>query len=88
MKLKLKREGGFAGQILEREIDLQDLPANLQASVTSLLKIPKPKKGKTNPLLRDGFLYTVEWSGKKGGKAQFDESTLPDDIRKVIGLLL
>lgn len=88
MKIKLKREGGFAGQIIEKEVDLKSLPDNLQASVTSLLKIPKQKKGKTNPLLRDGFLYTLEWSGKKGGKAQFDESTLPDDIRKVIGLLL
>ena len=88
MKLKLTREGGFVGQVLEREINLQDLPANLQASVTSLLKIPKQKKGKTNPLLRDGFVYTIEWSGKKGGKAQFDESTLPEDIRKVIALLM
>lgn len=88
MKLKVTQEGGFAALMVQKQIDTKKLPPKLQSSMNSFIKRHSGEKGKTNPLLRDGYLYTVEWSGEKEGKIQFDESNIPHEIEAVVQFML
>ncbi|MBX2899819.1 MAG: hypothetical protein KF775_09210 [Cyclobacteriaceae bacterium] len=84
MKIKLKREGGFAGQIIEREIDLQDLSGNVREAIESIINSKPKKSAKSNPFMRDGFVYTLEWKDSKIGKKRFDDLSIPDEIKKLL----
>ncbi|PZR36021.1 MAG: hypothetical protein DI538_14480 [Azospira oryzae] len=86
MKLKVIREGGFIPQVLEKEVDLHELPEKLNAIVANFTS--EKQQGKINPQLRDGYRYTLEWTGKNSGSVQFDDTTLPNHLHEVINYLL
>ena len=87
MKLKVTREGGFAAQIIQKKIDTKRLPKRLQTSLATFID-NEPHDVEKNPLLRDGYLYTIQWSGEATGKAQFDEANIPSEIEPVIQFVL
>lgn len=88
MNLKIKREGGFIPMEIEKEMDLKDLPADLQSIIKTYTQKVDDVKIKLNPKLSDGFKYTLEWSGEKTGMVQFDDSTIPNSLKKVISFIL
>lgn len=57
MKVKFKREGGFAGMALQREAEDSQLPDDARKALEAL-QIPKRRR---KPARRDGFVYTVSF---------------------------
>lgn len=88
MKLKVTREGGFAAQIVQKQLDTKKLPRKLQSSLEAFIKQAPEMTIEKNPLLRDGYQYTVEWSGSEKGGVQFDESNIPTGIEAVVRYVL
>jgi len=88
MRLKVTREGGFAAQVVQKQLDTKTLPRKLQSSLDAFIKQAPELTIKKNPQLRDGYLYTVEWSGSEKGGVQFDESNIPTGIEAVVRFVL
>jgi hypothetical protein len=59
MKIRFKREGGFAGMTIEREAEQAELPHEAQRALAKLdeMKEDQPKI----PARRDGYTYTIEY---------------------------
>jgi hypothetical protein len=88
MKLKVTREGGFTAQVIQKQIDTSRLPENMQSSLASFVKQKHAEK-LLDPLLRDGYQYTVQWSGEETkGKIQFDEANIPKKIGPIIHYMI
>lgn len=60
MKVRFKREGGFAGMTLRQEAELNELPEEAQRALETLKRLTDVKFGGANRRRRDGFLYTFE----------------------------
>jgi hypothetical protein len=60
MKVKFKREGGFAGMTLRREADQHELPPEARHALDHL-KTVRPKAQGQPSTRRDGFVYTIEF---------------------------
>ena len=87
MKLKVTREGGFAAQVIQKQIDTSRLPERMQTSLASFVKQKHAEKI-IDPMLRDGYLYTVQWTGESMGKIQFDEANIPKKIGPIIHFMI
>jgi hypothetical protein len=87
MKLKVTREGGFAALVVQKKIDTKRLPKRLQTSLETFIGKKRAPVAR-DPLLRDGYLYTIQWSGESSGKAQFDELNIPRELGPVIQFVL
>ncbi|HEY0740347.1 MAG TPA: protealysin inhibitor emfourin [Chryseosolibacter sp.] len=87
MKIKVTREGGIIPQIAEKQMDVKDLPEELQKQFRDFSVMPKSRNA-SNPLLRDGYKYTFEWGGKTPGKVEFDEQNIPSSLRPLIKFLM
>jgi hypothetical protein len=88
MKLKITREGGFAALVIQKKIDTKRLPKRLQTSLETFIDKKRAPEPGDNPHLRDGYQYTIQWSGESSGKAQFDESNIPRELEPVIQFVL
>lgn len=88
MKLKITREGGFAALVIQKKIDTTRLPKRLQTSLETFIDKKRSPEPEDNPHLRDGYQYTIQWSGESSGKAQFDESNIPRELEPVIQFVL
>jgi hypothetical protein len=59
----------------------------MQSSLDSFIKQKHAEK-MLDPMLRDGYLYTVQWSGEIKGKIQFDEANIPKKIGPIIHYMI
>ena len=82
--IHFKREGGFAGIGVSKEVDEMDLPENIRKLLKKLPAV-KAKDGKS--LRRDGFKYTIEVEGEKTAKYIINEEDVTETIRPLIEYL-
>ncbi|GAB3921431.1 protealysin inhibitor emfourin [Larkinella terrae] len=89
MKLSYAREGGLFFQVSETEIEVEDLPADLQTLARKLLENPDDYRSREkNASLRDGYQYRLELrEGRKKVNLTFDDLTLPDGFQPLIQYL-
>ena len=59
MKIRFKREGGFAGIMIQREAEEAELPGEAQHALARLDEL-KERQSKI-PARRDGYTYTIEY---------------------------
>lgn len=60
MKVRFKREGGFAGMTMRQEAELDELPKAAQRALSTLRKLSSPQLIGSAIKRPDGFLYTFE----------------------------
>ena len=82
--IHFKREGGFAGIGVSKEVDEMDLPENIRKLLKKLPAV-KAKAGKS--LRRDGFKYTIAVEGEKTAKYIINEEDVTETIRPLIEYL-
>ena len=89
MKLMYAREGGLFPQAVEKEIELEDLPAELQSFARKVYENPDDyRPDAPNPNLRDGYQYRLEFrEGRKKVSLTFDDLTLPDSFQPLLQFL-
>ena len=88
MKLKVTREGGFIPQTIMKQVDAKELPLKMQELMTAFTKQHVAGHPKINKLMRDGYPYTLEWSGEENGEIKFDDTTIPEGLHDVLTFLL
>ena len=82
--IHFKREGGFVGLTVSKEVEEKDLPDNVRKL---LLKLPEFKARSGKSTRRDGFRYTIEMEGKKKAKFTIEEEDVTDEIAPLINYL-
>jgi hypothetical protein len=83
--IHFKREGGFAGLSISKDVDETDLPENIREL---LKKLPEVKTTTRKSLRRDGFKYTIEVEGEeKATKYIINEEDVPEPIAPLIEYL-
>ena len=82
--IHFKREGGFAGLTISKEIEEKDLPDNVRKL---LLKFPEIKARSGKSVRRDGFRYTIEIEGKEKEKYAINEEDVTAEIAPLIDYL-
>lgn len=89
MKVRYTREGGLFFQTSETEIEVGDLPENLQTLIQKVNENPDSfRSNEKNANLRDGYQYRLEFrEGRKKVDLTFDDLTLPDDFQPLIQFL-
>jgi hypothetical protein len=89
MKVIYAREGGLFPQVSEKEIDVEDLPADLQTLARSVFENPDSyRPNAPNPNLRDGYQYRIEFrEGRKKASLTFDDLNLPDVFQPLLQFL-
>ncbi|RRB07207.1 protealysin inhibitor emfourin [Larkinella rosea] len=89
MKLSYVREGGLFFQVSETEMEVGDLPADLQTLVRKVYENSddyRPREKNVN--LRDGYQYRLEIrEGRKKVNLTFGDTTLPDGFQPLIQYL-
>lgn len=83
--IHFKREGGFAGLIISKQVDEKDLSENLRKL---LLKLPEVKGRSGKSVRRDGFHYTIEIDGKRKEKYSINEEDVTEEIAPLINYLI
>jgi len=84
MKVKFKREGGFAGMTLRREAEQQDLPQAARRALDSL-QVVSATAERPAPLRRDGFVYTLEVESDHASfVVTLDEARIPKELAPLI----
>ncbi|MGL5857647.1 MAG: protealysin inhibitor emfourin [Angustibacter sp.] len=78
-QLLVRRSGGFAGQTLEREVDLRVLPDDQRQAWLRLLSSPTLGELTSEPAQPDRFVYQLQ--GPRGLDVRVAEQQLPGDVR-------
>jgi len=81
--VSVRRSGGFAGRVTEREIDLETDPAGAEAAAL-LRRIDLGRIAKTAPQ-PDRFIYTVRTGDRE---LRFHEQDLTPELRQLVELIL
>lgn len=83
MKVKFKREGGFAGMTLRREVEHSDLPQDAKQALRALQGVGQTSPSPTQR--RDGFLYTIEVEREAAPVVvALDEASVPQELAPLI----
>jgi hypothetical protein len=90
MNIKLTRSGGFMGGLFEKEIALEKLPLDHQATIQHIIdKRDIYQKLKLSDQMRDGFVYTLEIKKQSPKlKFSFDDDSFPKELSGLIEFLL
>ncbi|HTF16607.1 MAG TPA: protealysin inhibitor emfourin [Chryseolinea sp.] len=84
MKVRFKREGGFAGATIRREAEQRDLP---QEAMNALVMLQDLRTGENHSagLRRDGYRYTIEFeSNQEPVVVALREEQIPPDVAPLI----
>lgn len=90
MNIKLTRSGGFMGGLFEKEIALEKIPTEHQATVQHIIDNRVTyQQLKRSDQLRDGFVYTLEIKKQSPKlKFSFDDDSFPKELAGLIEFLL
>ena len=84
MKVKFKREGGFAGMTMHREVEQHELPREARRALESLQSVGKNVQRHPGQR-RDGFVYTIEFENDNVPTVvAMDEEHVPMEIAPLI----
>jgi hypothetical protein len=84
MKVKFKREGGFAGMTLRREVEQHELPQAARRALDSLQSIGATSQPPATKR-RDGFVYTIEFENDHMPiVVAVDEGHVPSELAPLI----
>jgi hypothetical protein len=84
MKVKFKREGGFAGTTIRREAEQRDLPDDAKRALVVLQTMNAPSTKTAGPR-RDGYQYTIEFErNEEQVVVALREEHIPTDLVPLI----
>jgi hypothetical protein len=90
-KIKFNRSGGFVGQEIDLDLDLDTLPANEALNLIHLVqksdffKLPEDMVATATP---DEFIYTLTVeSGSSQHSIHTSDTSVPDSLRPLLNVL-
>ncbi len=89
MKLAYTREGGLFPQVAETEVQLTDLPTDLQPVAKQLFDKPDAYRAESaKTAMRDGYQYRINLQeGRKKISLTFDDLSLPEAVQPLVQFL-
>ena len=92
MRISFERSGGFAGIIIKRDFDLDDLPDEVEDSLKEMLKAAKffdlPPLLSSHGVVPDSFSYVITVKSDKGEHTvAFSEGEISDSLRPLVDQL-
>jgi len=92
MRITFERSGGFAGVIIKRDFDLDDLADDVKDALENLLDTADffdlPAQLPSKGVMPDSFSYVISVRSNKGEHTvRFGEGEITDDLRPLVDRL-
>jgi hypothetical protein len=89
MQITFERSGGFAGMLIKKEFDLDDLPDDIEDTLKDMLKAANffalPARLPSQGAMPDSFSYLITVRSDKGTHTvEFSDGAITDNLRPLV----